>query len=446
MSALPDDTMPGQSTLPAYDIKKHEWQSISVSGGAFNSLDRRNDMSASSFKGGGSLSFLAGGKLPGMVIFNSSNPIRPSWENVTDGSTPYFFWGTTQYVRFGEAGVLISVGGYTGESTRYNIAMLRIMNSVQVYDIAGKKWFTIIATGELPPPRLNACSCLSAALDDSSFQMVLYGGAKGWDDSEALGDVWVLTMPAFHWIKINTTSARPTSLPRLGMLCATYQDRQMIVVGGRKTLSSNESIPSCASDYAALLMLDTTTFQWQTHYPLQDPEYKVPKQVIDIIGGNPHGNARPASSYSSTLGPYTALFSKTIPRYDPDNPPKKDFNAGPSTTQPANPRSTSSLSRAAIIGASIGGVVGAVLLGGAVWLSLLLFIRRRRERLHHIPHDAQPQWQKPELPISVIGQLQADCIYETENGELGPSEIDTARERLEAPYDTGIQRHELAGR
>ncbi|KAL9610193.1 MAG: hypothetical protein Q9167_005097 [Letrouitia subvulpina] len=443
MGALPDDNLPGQSTLPAYDIKKHTWQSINVAGGAFNRMNLRNSMSASSFKGGGSLSFVSGGKQPGMVIFNSSDPIRPSWKNVTDGNTPYFFWGTTQYVRYGNAGVLVSVGGFTGESTSDNDGQKREMNSVQVYDIAGKEWFTIFATGELPPPRVNACSGLSAALDDSSFQMVLYGG---WDQHNTLGDVWVLTMPAFHWIKINTTSARPSSLPRLGSLCTTYQDRQMFVIGGRNAMDANVSTLSCANDYAALLMLDTTTFQWQTHYPLQDTVYKVPKPVIDVIGGNPYGNARPASLYSSTLGPYTALFSRTIPRYDPDNPPKKDFDKSPSTTQPANPRSLPSLSTGTIIGAAIGGVVGAALLGGATWFYFLPFIRRRQKKLNSISHEAQPQWQKPEMPISEIGQLRAGCLYETDGRYLGLSEIDTARERFEAPHDTVIQRHELAGR
>ncbi|KAI4209659.1 MAG: hypothetical protein LQ351_007413 [Letrouitia transgressa] len=387
MGALTDESKPSQSILPAYDIEKEEWQSIGVSGGPFNILDRRNSMSASSFEGGGSLSFVAGGEQLGMVIFNSSNPTRPSWENVTASNTPYFFWSTTQYVRFGEAGVLISVGGYTEQSSQDNSATLRMMNSVQVYDIAGREWFTIFATGELPPPRVCACSGLSAAIDDSSFQMVLYGG---WDQQKALGDIWVLTMPAFHWIKINTTSALSSSLPRLGSLCATYQDRQMFVVGGRNTMDVNESSLSCANGYAALLMLDTSTFQWQTHYPLQDTAYKVPKQVINIIGGNQQGRARVASSYSSTLGPYTTLFSRTIPRYDPDSRPKKDFNTSASAPQSAIPHSTSSLSGGAIIGAAVGGALGALLLGGAAWFTISHFTRRRQKMLSRTPHDAQP--------------------------------------------------------
>ena len=161
MSAFLDEGIPGQSTMQGYDVRNDMWRSLSVSDGSFNFQDRSKSMHASSFEGGGSLSFIAGGHhhLTGMVIFNSSNTLQPSWTNVTDGSTPFFWNGVTEYIWFGDAGILISVGGFLGESTPQTGSLRplqREMNSVQVYDIASMQWFTIFATGDIPSPRARA--------------------------------------------------------------------------------------------------------------------------------------------------------------------------------------------------------------------------------------------------------------------------------------------------
>ncbi|KAL9611615.1 MAG: hypothetical protein Q9167_003730 [Letrouitia subvulpina] len=407
-------------------------------------------MSASSFEGGGSLSFVAGDEPGGMVIFNSSNPIRPSWENVTDGSTPYFFGAATQYVRFGDAGVLVSVCGLVAQPSNDYVAEKRETNSVQVYDIAAREWFTVYATGAAPPLRSRGCSALNAAPDDSSFQMILYGG---WDEKNVLDDVWVLTMPAFHWIKVNTTSLKASSMPRMDHFCGTNHDRQMLVIGGKNGLDLKTPLP-CSNNYSAIRMLDTTTFQWQTHYPLQDTTYKVPQLVIDVIGGDSNGNARPASFFSETLGQHTALFNKTIPKYDPDNPPKKAVETSlfvtPSATNSVNPSSLPSLSSGAIAGVAVGSAIGAALLSGVIWFFLLPLLRSRQKARANTSYQEQQQWQKPELPPDTQdGPIQIHGTYEIggeTSGNLDPSEIDTARERLEAPDDAAMQRHEIGVR
>lgn len=379
-----------QSTVPEYGIESDSWQSISVSGGSFNQLGYRGLPHASSFAGGGSLSFIAGGidNVTWMVIFNSSDPLQPSWVNVTDNSIPYFWGSATQYVRFGEAGVLVSVGGFVTESTSYNLEPFREMNNVQIYDIAARNRFTVVATGDIPPPRLSACSALSAAPDDSSFQMILYGGMGR---QNILGDVYVLTMPAFRWIKIDSTPTNMSSMPRIGHFCSTYQDRQMLVVGGDSKHSPNSSQISCTDGYSVLRLLDTTTFQWQNHYPLQDTKYQVPRSIIDIIGGGPDGGAQPASAFSQTLGDNLAVFNRTIPRYDPDHPPKRNVNTtsptAPATSPPRASLSTltsslfnsSSPSTTTIAGTSVGSVVGATLLGVAIWFFLIPLIQKRRK-------------------------------------------------------------------
>ena len=447
MAAMPDQDSPAQSTLQGYDIKNDNWQSISVTGGSFNQYDRWFSMHASSFEGGGSQSFISGGRdfLTGMITFNASNPTQPLWQNVTDGNIPYFYGGTTQYVRFGDAGVLVSVGGFVTESTPQAVAQRREMNSIQCYDIAAKEWFTLFTTGDTPPPRSHPCSALSAAPDDSSFNMIVHGG---WTETEVLGDVYILTMPAFHWIKINTTGSKPSYNPRIDHYCSTvHEDRQMLIIGGNQAFNApNNSYISCSTDYPALRLLDTTTFTWQKSFPLPNRTYSVPQPIIDVIGGSTTGGTNPASAFSQTLGDHQALFAKTIPRYDPDNPPKISPSSNSSTSNPKPTASPSSRpSAGTIAGATIGAVTAIALIGAGVWFLLLPFLRRRKTYRKNQSFDGElPQWQKPELGSEDVGYGQGYYASEMDGrGKSKVSEIGNSRERVEADDGAPKRRFEM---
>ena len=454
MGGFPDVETPGQSTIQAYNTKTDDWASVSVAGGAFNRYDRHFSAHASTFSGGGDLSLSVGGQdhVPGMIIFNSSNPQQPSWENVTSDNLPYFWGGVAEYARFGDAGVLIAIGGFLTESTEFQAAQLREMNSIQVYDIAGKKWSTVFTTGDAPVARSSACSAISAAPDDSSFNLVVHGG---WDENNVQDDIYVLTMPAFHWIKIEPKSFGGSSTgsdkgKRMQHWCGAYKDRSMIVLGGKDGLDKRAN---CSDNYPAIRLLDTTTFEWNPEYPLRDNEYKVPQPVIDVIGGSPTGGAKPASEFAQTLGNNVALFSKTIPRYDPDNPPPKRPSGSPSPSSPsasATPDSNSGHSAGTIAGAAIGGVAGVIIIALAAWFFLLPLLRKRRREKRGRDEDGesgepmnQYQWSKPEL--SPEPGKEGYYAHEAEGDDpikLAPNEVDST-ERVEAPDGEPNSLHEL---
>ncbi|KAL9047244.1 MAG: hypothetical protein Q9214_000127 [Letrouitia sp. 1 TL-2023] len=393
----------GQSTLNAYNVQGDVWRDVSVTGGPFNKGSSLTTMYASSSAGGVQLSFISGGFdafQNGLVIFNSSDPQNLTWKNVTNDDLPYFRQPLTQYIRYGSAGILAVIGGFiaTGDD-----AALRQMNSIQIYDIAAAKWFTQIATGDAPPRNVWYCSALSAAPDDSSMHLILYGGLlndQGNIDEEHANQagVYMLVMPAFHWIKINTTYATGltrTTEGRISHKCITYKDRQLLVFGGRYGQLYNENV-NCRT-FSPLRMLDLTTFQWQTEWPLKNTTYQVPQAVIDIVGGGPSGGAKPANTWQQALGDHVSLFSKTIPRYDPDHPPQNNVstNASPkngaATTISSTPDAGSSERKGAITGAVVGGVAGLTLISVAVFL---VFRRRRSQR--RCEAEEQP-WHKPEL-------------------------------------------------
>ena len=395
LGGFPDDNGQGQATLPAYNIEKDQWQSVRVSGGNLNRFDRIYSLHASSTEGGGSLSFVSGGQdyVGGMVTFNSTNPQAPSWRNSTNADLPYFWGGVSAFVRYGTAGILVSVGGFVSESTQGAVAQRREMNSVQVYDVAEDKWSTIFATGDAPPPRSRFCSAMSAATDDSSFVLTIHGG---WDEENTLSDVYQLIMPAFHWIKINTTASAKgdRNTGRMDAFCsAPGNGRQMLVLGGQSEL--NPESTKCDQKYPALRSLDLTTFQWQTTYSTNNTKYSVPKAVSDIVGGGPEGGGRPAGWWSQTLGPTQALFEKTIPRYDPDHPPIINANVSqPVTNTTAQEQkrvsNEGSIGRGAIVGAIVGGVAGFAIIIVAVWF--LILWRRRAKKSER---EKQDTWKEP---------------------------------------------------
>ncbi|KAG8528561.1 uncharacterized protein KY384_006733 [Bacidia gigantensis] len=433
-----------QSALPAYSTQDDVWSSVNVAGGRYNKDNRDTAMVASTAKGGGSLSFIAGGidYIQGMVIFNSSDPSQPSWENVTDIDVPYFWDPTTQYLRYGEAGILVSIGGWESEWHNSTGVQLRDMSSIQIYDIAGRRWFTVFATGNIPPPRGSFCSGISAAPDDSSFQMLIYGGVR--IGKGTLSDTYSLVMPAFEWIKINTTAEytplQNSSLGRGDHFCDTYQDRQLIVLGGQDGEHANET--PCDQNYPAMKMLDTTTYEWQTQWPLNDTKYRVPPAVISIVGGGPDGGARPALSWQETLGNNVEIFNRTIPRYDPDHPSQNVNLSGPSVPPPISrdkKKTSGATSRETIIGVAVGGSIGVAVLSGICY-----FIGRKRG--YH-KQSKEFTWQKAELSAKsshpLAGQMPHTTVevHGDDPQGLRTRELDDEQSRLEAP--AGAVRYEL---
>jgi hypothetical protein len=89
---------------------------------------------------------------------------------------------------------------------------------ILVYSIADDLWYTQTATGDVPEERRRFCAGLAYAEDRSSYNMYdtskliklsltlrsyLYGGASI-GDGVGYGDVYILSLPSFTWIKVST--------------------------------------------------------------------------------------------------------------------------------------------------------------------------------------------------------------------------------------------------
>ena len=403
MAGYPDTANEGIDSLDAYDVQHDNWSAVSPGTAPLNKLNRGQAMFATTDSTGLGLGFIAGGMdwIPGMVIFNASDPNNLSWTNTTN-DVPYFWGPATEYVRFGNMGVLVAVGGYTSIDNSEQ----RDMSAVQVYDIDSQQWFQVTATGDIPNTRSSFCSGLSSAPDDSSFQMTIYGGySKGSGGKPSPGvidDVYVLTMPAFQWIQIpsqgksnvNVTSSRRH-------LCNTYRDRQMIVLGGDQSDAGGNTVGGCNVQYPPLKLLDTSTYSWQTTFPLANSTYEVPAQVYKIIGGDGSGSATltaPAGGFNATIGntAASAIFSKRVAKSQTSSLKNSLQSTSASTTNSSIPPVAASASATNLTGAIVGAVLGALVL--IVGLAILLIILQRRRKATKVQTENASKWHKAELP------------------------------------------------
>lgn len=201
------------------------------------------------------------------------------------------------YVRKGQEGVLLAFGGYDTsrpgvEFTAYMPWDRRPFTDIYIYDIYSSTWFLQRATGDIPDLRTEFCAGVSAAPDDSSFQITIHGG---WDQLQrrAFNDVYVLSVPSFRWIKIpdsnNPDHQGPEKPGRNRHKCNVFNESSLIVTGGQITLSwgmgeTRILTEVCNPAYPPVKVLDTSTYAWRTEFePTQ--EYSVPKVISAVIGG-----------------------------------------------------------------------------------------------------------------------------------------------------------------
>lgn len=199
------------------------------------------------------------------------------------------------YLRKGLSGILLAFGGWTlvygDDGAAAGYWDQRLLSEIFVYDISSSTWHQQKATGELPLPRTEFCAGVSAAPDDSSFQITIHGGWDGLNNG-TYNDVYVLSIPAFRWIKINDSNNPDwlgSHLPgRNRHKCEVWNERQLIVSGGLVT-SVTDNITHLNEDrnskYPPFKVLDTSTYSWRATFDPNLEDYTVPDSVTTIIGG-----------------------------------------------------------------------------------------------------------------------------------------------------------------
>ena len=258
---------------------------------------------------------------PGVSNPSASNSAAGSdglWRNITEG-------GLQDTAGFTERadGVLIFVPGYGKQGIIVGLAggsadKFTQMNVIDVFDIDSSTWYKQATTGKYPGIRVNPCAVAASAADGTSTQVYMYGGQnlQPPGSQEQYDDMWILTIPSFTWISVDTSS-QATPGGRSGHTCNIWNS-QMVVVGGYVG-------PDLACDSPGIYVFDTSKLSWENSYNTlkggndlnqqssqsKDPKglsgsfgYAVPGSVQSIIGGNSQGAAtvtKPAQT--ATDGP-----------------------------------------------------------------------------------------------------------------------------------------------
>ena len=140
-------------TIASYNMNSNAWNSVKPSGDDVNGDARRWGQTASDPVTG--MSYFTGGanNVQGMLEFNASDPDHVTWANITrgtgiHGTGPTVIEGGMVILPFGEAGVLLLLGGANQRassasswSAQTSKRDMMSMNVVHVFDIDSSTWY-----------------------------------------------------------------------------------------------------------------------------------------------------------------------------------------------------------------------------------------------------------------------------------------------------------------
>ncbi|KAI0152093.1 hypothetical protein F4776DRAFT_12650 [Hypoxylon sp. NC0597] len=282
---------------------------------------------------------------------------------------------------WGPSGILLGLGGGVVGDHETTDAFAS-MTTIDVYDIKTSTWYHQQTSGDAPQVRVNPCAVIFSAPDASSFNIYMYGGQNllPYGNQTQYTDIWILTVPSFTWIKVDTsTSTEPPA--RAGHQCAA-RDGQMVVIGGYVGTE-------IACDSPGIYNFDASNLQWKNSFDAADHPadahsdnsilagsygYKVPGAVQSVIGGSSDGGAtatQPASG-PATDGPFKTGTPPVFTITQAGSTATITNNPGATGLSPGDPASsTSSGANGGLVAAGvIAGLAGlaALYLGFCAWL------------------------------------------------------------------------------
>ncbi|GKT93087.1 kelch repeat protein [Colletotrichum tofieldiae] len=203
------------------------------------------------------------------------------------------------WVPVGAEGILVVLGGvtypeYVNSSHKSDDAFQSqqqsptFMETIDIYDVAGNKWYQQKTEGTKPPALARGCAVLAPAQDYSSFNIYYYGGYDGIHAQEDFSDdVWVLSIPSFQWTKVY--EGKPLHA-RAGHQCVMPYPDQMMVIGGYTAMPGRGS-PPCLEG-GIIQVFNLSSAEWLDGYsPSKWSNYTIPSAVVSKIGGDEKGSA-----------------------------------------------------------------------------------------------------------------------------------------------------------
>ncbi|KAJ4990645.1 cell wall anchored protein [Stagonosporopsis vannaccii] len=205
--------------------------------------------------------------------------------------------GGLQYVPgIGENGLLVALGGKVFDGlqpvTSQSRGRLLRFDDVDVFDLASNpategnsSWYSQSTSGDIPPARIDSCTVIASAPDNSSHNIYMYGG---WDPTNEIpkyyDDMYVLSLPSFTWVKMFEGES-----PRYGHTCHLAAGRQLLTLGGRTQHGNVTDL--CDWEAESIAIMDLPTMTWGSVFSAGYRPYELSSKLIEKLGGTAQGNA-----------------------------------------------------------------------------------------------------------------------------------------------------------
>jgi hypothetical protein len=290
---------------------------------------------------------------------------------------------------FGADGIILGLAGGNNDTFTQ-------MNIIDVFDIATSKWYKQSTSGPTPPIRVNPCAVAQSAPDGSSIQVYMYGGQNlvPAGSQTQYDDVWILTIPSFTWIKVDTSNQ---SVPpaRAGHTCNSW-NAQMVVVGGYVGTQLECDTPG-------IYVFNLSSLTWQNSYTVleggnylnqqktQEKDasamsgtygYEVPAVVWSVVGGSALGGATvSAPAQTATAGPFATGTPVTYTITGTGGAVVTETSS-PTSGPGGSGSSSNSVSGGTNVGAIVAGVIAGLFAVLAAYLGFCTWVYRRQLRLY----------------------------------------------------------------
>ncbi|CAG8021748.1 unnamed protein product [Penicillium salamii] len=286
----------------------------------------------------------------GLIQLNTTTGIYTS----LDGPYEAVEEGSLSYVPVGDMGILVYIGGDV-PSIKDGINATMTSNSwnhVQVYDIAGAKWYNQSTTGTVTS-RTQFCASVQHDDSSSSYQIYVIGGAD-LKSQDTIIDVNYLSIPSFKWY-----SAAPLDEARMTLTCVSY-GRQIFGIGGRKAWADD----SAAGCY------DAPAFIYDAQSEVSRSSFNPGLSLFSLASAT-------AKDIEASPTPSSWASSELRSIFETNNTTTNSTGSGNSSpSNNTNDGGSGSRNTGAIAGGVVGGVAGLALIGGLAWFFL---VRRRRQ-------------------------------------------------------------------
>ncbi|CAI7635574.1 uncharacterized protein N7487_002539 [Penicillium crustosum] len=291
--------------------------------------------------------------------------------------------GSLSYVPVGDKGILVYIGGDV-PSIKDGINATMSANSwshVQVYDIAGAKWYNQSTMGTVAS-RTQFCASVQHDESSSSYQIYVLGGAD-LKSKDTILDVNYLSIPSFKWY-----SAAPLDDPRMTLMCVTY-GRQIFGIGGRLAWA-DDGQAGCYD--APAFIYDAQSEVTRSSFDPTLSSFSLSSSTANDIKASPSPSSWADPAFKTLFGKSAATTSTTA-----NNKPS-------SISEPQEVNTSDPSTKGAIAGGVVGGVAGLALILGLLWF----FVARNKKQKNAelampklgeaevVTHQVQPM---PELPV-----------------------------------------------